>query len=70
MTGELVKILGHIDKMSELDMTDVPPTAHVLDVLNVARADKPRPSLPRDEALKQRAGRDRRLLPRAEDGLG
>ena len=52
MTGELAKILSHIDKLSELDVADVPPTAHVLDVTNVARADKARPSLPADEALK------------------
>ncbi len=36
MTGELAKILAHIDKMSELDTADVAPTAHVLDVVNVA----------------------------------
>ncbi|RPI27574.1 MAG: Asp-tRNA(Asn)/Glu-tRNA(Gln) amidotransferase subunit GatC [Actinomycetota bacterium] len=52
MTGELAKILEHIDKMSELDTADVPPTAHVLDVVNVQRADKVRPSLDRDDALK------------------
>lgn len=52
MTGELAKILEHIDKMSELDTGDVPPTAHVLDVVNVQRADKVRPSLDRDDALK------------------
>ncbi|MBN2204516.1 MAG: Asp-tRNA(Asn)/Glu-tRNA(Gln) amidotransferase subunit GatC [Thermoleophilia bacterium] len=52
MTGELAKILEHIGKMSELDTADVPPTAHVLDVVNVMRPDKPRPSLTRDDALK------------------
>ena len=52
MTGELAKILAHIDKMSELDMTDVPPTAHVLDVVNVTRPDRPQPSLPRADALR------------------
>ena len=52
MTGELAKILTHIDKMSELDMTGVPPTAHVLDVVNVTRPDKPRPSLSSAEALR------------------
>jgi aspartyl-tRNA(Asn)/glutamyl-tRNA(Gln) amidotransferase subunit C len=52
MTGELAKILSHIDKMSELDTADVPPTAHVLDVVNVMRADKARPSIPRAEALR------------------
>ncbi len=52
MTGELAKILAHIDKMSELDITGVPPTAHVLDVQNVTRPDKPLPSIPREEALR------------------
>ena len=52
MTAELAKILAHIDKMSELDIAGVPPTAHVLDVANVTRADKEAPSLPRDEALR------------------
>ena len=52
MTGELTRILGHIGKMSELDLGDVPPTAHVLDVANVTRDDRERPSLPRDEALR------------------
>ena len=69
MTGELAKILAHIDKMSELDIADVPPTAHVLDVQNVTRADKPAPSIPREDALRNAPGRERRLLPRAEDGL-
>jgi aspartyl-tRNA(Asn)/glutamyl-tRNA(Gln) amidotransferase subunit C len=53
MTAELAKILEHIDKLGELgDMADVEPTAHVLDVTNVMRPDKERPSLSRDEALR------------------
>ena len=52
MTGELAKILSHIDKMSELDTADVPPTAHVLDVVNVMRPDKVRPGISREEALR------------------
>jgi aspartyl-tRNA(Asn)/glutamyl-tRNA(Gln) amidotransferase subunit C len=52
MTGELGKILEHIDKMSELDTSEVPPTAHVLDVVNVMRPDKPRQGLSREDALK------------------
>jgi aspartyl-tRNA(Asn)/glutamyl-tRNA(Gln) amidotransferase subunit C len=52
MTGELAKILGHIDKMSELDTSDVPPTAHVLDVVNVMRTDKVRPGVSREDALR------------------
>ena len=52
MTGELARILAHIDKMSELDLAGVPPTAHVLDVVNVTRDDRERPSLPPEEALR------------------
>jgi aspartyl-tRNA(Asn)/glutamyl-tRNA(Gln) amidotransferase subunit C len=52
MTGELAKILTHIDKMSELDIAAVPPTAHVLDVVDVMRADKVEPGLPREDALR------------------
>ena len=52
MADELAKILSHIDKMSELDISAVAPTAHVLDVVNVARTDRPRPSLDRAEALR------------------
>ncbi len=52
MAGELAKILSHIDQMSELDIAAVPPTAHVLDVVNVARADRPRPGLERADALR------------------
>jgi len=52
MTAELAKILEHIDKIGELDLAAVEPTAHVLAVADVVRPDKPRPSLPRDEALR------------------
>ena len=52
MTAELAKILEHIDKLGELDLAAVEPMAHVLAVTDVLRPDKPRPSLPRDEALR------------------
>jgi len=52
MTGELVKILAHIDKMSELDTDAVEPTAHVLDIVDVTRPDRVEPGLSRPEALR------------------
>ncbi|HOT24767.1 MAG TPA: Asp-tRNA(Asn)/Glu-tRNA(Gln) amidotransferase subunit GatC [Thermoleophilia bacterium] len=52
MTGELARILAHIDKMSELDISAVPPTAHVLDVVGVTRSDRVEPGLSREEALR------------------
>jgi len=52
VTAELARILDHIDKIGELDLTGVEPTAHVLAVADVARPDRPRPSLARADALR------------------
>ena len=49
--AQLNDILGAVSKVSELDLSDVPPTSHPLDVVNVWGADEPRESLPLDEAL-------------------
>jgi len=51
MTGELSSVLDHIEKIGELDLDDVEPTSHVVELENVLRPDEPRPSLPRDVAL-------------------
>jgi aspartyl-tRNA(Asn)/glutamyl-tRNA(Gln) amidotransferase subunit C len=51
MAAELSKVLDHIEAIRELDLEGVPPTAHVIDVVNVLRADEPEPSLPRDVVL-------------------
>jgi aspartyl-tRNA(Asn)/glutamyl-tRNA(Gln) amidotransferase subunit C len=48
---ELSAILEAVGKVSELDLADVSPTSHPLDVVNVWAEDEPRPSLPQDEAL-------------------
>jgi len=53
MTGELSTILDHIEKLSELDLDDVEPTSHVVELENVLRPDEPRPSLPRELAVEQ-----------------
>jgi aspartyl-tRNA(Asn)/glutamyl-tRNA(Gln) amidotransferase subunit C len=51
-SGELSKVLDHIEKISELgDLEGVEPTSHVVEVENVLRADEPRPSWPRDVVL-------------------
>lgn len=51
MSRELSAVLGHIEKISELNLEGVEPTSHVIDVVNALRPDEPRPSLPRDVAL-------------------
>ena len=50
--AQLGNILGYIEKLKELDVTGVEPTAHAVPLVNVTRADEIRPSLPRAEALR------------------
>jgi aspartyl-tRNA(Asn)/glutamyl-tRNA(Gln) amidotransferase subunit C len=49
---QLGSILGYIEKLRELDVTNVEPTAHAVPMVNVTRADEIRPSLPHEEALR------------------
>jgi aspartyl-tRNA(Asn)/glutamyl-tRNA(Gln) amidotransferase subunit C len=51
MAAELSKVLDHIQKIRELDLEGVPPTSHVVDVVNALRSDEPRPSLAAETAL-------------------
>ena len=53
MAGELSGILEHVDRIGELDLDEVPPTSHVVDLENVLRPDQPHESWPRDEVLAQ-----------------
>ena len=49
--GQLSAILEAVGKVSELDLSGVPPTSHPLDLVNVLAEDEPEPCLPREEAL-------------------
>jgi aspartyl-tRNA(Asn)/glutamyl-tRNA(Gln) amidotransferase subunit C len=49
--AELSKVLDYIGTIGELDLSDVPPTSHVVAVENMLRDDEPRPSLPVEVAL-------------------
>ncbi len=51
LVGELGDILAYMDKLNELDTSDVEPMMHVLDMSNVYRPDEVQPSLERDTAL-------------------
>ena len=48
---QLSAILDAVGKVGELDLADVEPTSHPLDLVNVLGEDEVRPSLPLDEAL-------------------
>jgi aspartyl-tRNA(Asn)/glutamyl-tRNA(Gln) amidotransferase subunit C len=51
MAGELSGILGHVDRIADLDLEGVEPTSHVVELENVLRADEPWTSLPREVVL-------------------
>jgi aspartyl-tRNA(Asn)/glutamyl-tRNA(Gln) amidotransferase subunit C len=55
---QLNDILDAVGKVSELDLTDVPPTSHPLAVVNAFRADDPRSSLPLDDVFANSPERD------------
>jgi len=55
---QLSNILHYIEKLNELDTSEVAPTSHVLDLSNVFRQDAPRPSLSSREALSNSPDRD------------
>jgi aspartyl-tRNA(Asn)/glutamyl-tRNA(Gln) amidotransferase subunit C len=48
---QLGDILEAVSTVSELDLAEVEPTSHPLDVVNVWDDDEPRPSLTQAEAL-------------------
>ncbi|WP_147803991.1 Asp-tRNA(Asn)/Glu-tRNA(Gln) amidotransferase subunit GatC [Alkalicoccus halolimnae] len=50
--GQLDEVIKSVQQLNELDTGNVEPTSHVLDVRNVLREDEAKPSLSRDDALK------------------
>jgi aspartyl-tRNA(Asn)/glutamyl-tRNA(Gln) amidotransferase subunit C len=56
--AQLNDILEAVSKVAELDLAEVPPTSHPLDVVNVWAADEPHASLPVEEALANAPERD------------
>jgi aspartyl-tRNA(Asn)/glutamyl-tRNA(Gln) amidotransferase subunit C len=52
LSTQLGGILGYIEKLKELDVANVEPTAHAVPMVNVTRADEIRESLPHDEAMR------------------
>ena len=59
---QLNDILRFFEKIDEVDTERVPPTYHVLDLVNVYRGDEVSPSLPIEEALKNAPRREKQFL--------
>lgn len=51
-TQQMSDILQYMEKLNELDTSDVEPLSHVMEVTNAFRGDEPKESLPQEEALK------------------
>jgi aspartyl-tRNA(Asn)/glutamyl-tRNA(Gln) amidotransferase subunit C len=52
LSAQLGNILGYIEKLKELDVSNVEPTAHAVPLINVTRADEIRNSLSNEDALR------------------
>jgi aspartyl-tRNA(Asn)/glutamyl-tRNA(Gln) amidotransferase subunit C len=50
--AQLGAILGYIEKLKEVDVSGVEPTAHAFPLVNVTRADEVRPSISNEDALR------------------
>jgi aspartyl-tRNA(Asn)/glutamyl-tRNA(Gln) amidotransferase subunit C len=49
---QLGNILGFMDKLKTLDVSQVEPTAHAVPLVNVTRTDEVQPSIPHEDALR------------------
>ncbi len=50
--AQLHNILDYIEKLKQLDVSGVEPTAHAVPLVNVTRRDEIRPSISNEEALR------------------
>jgi aspartyl-tRNA(Asn)/glutamyl-tRNA(Gln) amidotransferase subunit C len=50
--AQLGNVLGYIEKLNELDVSHVEPTAHAVPMVNVTRPDEARPSISNEDALR------------------
>jgi aspartyl-tRNA(Asn)/glutamyl-tRNA(Gln) amidotransferase subunit C len=52
LSAQLSSILGYIEKLKEVDVSGVEPTAHAFPLVNVTRPDEIKPSLSNEDALR------------------
>ena len=50
--SDLQKMIGFVDKINELDLENVEPKLHMSDEINVLREDEVKPTIGREDALK------------------
>ena len=59
---DLQKMIAFVDKLNELDLTDVEPLVHMSDEVNVLREDEVKGSISREEALKNAPQHDEKFF--------
>jgi aspartyl-tRNA(Asn)/glutamyl-tRNA(Gln) amidotransferase subunit C len=62
MTGQLDNILSYVDKLDQLDTSQVDPTFHVFSVSNAFREDVEKESLSQAEAVKNGPQQDGQMF--------
>jgi len=50
--AQLGNIIGFVEKLKSVDVSNVEATAHAVPLVNVTRADEVRPSLPHEDAMR------------------
>lgn len=58
LTKDMNQILHHMDKLNELDTSNVEPLSHPIEVKNVFRDDELKSSIKREDALKNAPDKD------------
>ena len=68
--GKLGQVLGYVEMLDEVDVTDIEPMVHAIELTNVLREDTLVPSLPRADGLKNAPKQDGRyfLVPAILEG--
>lgn len=61
-TKQFNEILDYFKKIDEVHTEGVEPTYHVLDLKNVSRTDKIKPSLPIEEALRNAPKKEKKFI--------
>ena len=61
-TEQFNEILDYFKKIDDVDTTGIEPTYHVLDLQNVSRKDKTKPSLTTEEAIKNAPKKEKKFL--------
>ena len=56
--GQLSDILVNFEILKQVDTSDIPPTAHSIEIENVLREDEVSPSLPEEEVLASAPSRE------------